>query len=82
MNVNNLRYANGTVLIAQSESKNIVDKRIVENMGKELNQNINKTDCMVTTKKSEIPICHEKRNGEYIKQVSTFHYSGCTPVNK
>ena len=79
-NINNLRYADDTVLIADSEEKLQAILQTVtqesENMGLQLNAK--KTESMVITKKPEVPTCHLTCKGEKIKQVETFKYLGCT----
>ena len=53
-NINNLRYVDDTVLIADSEKqlKRIVDAVIEDSEKKGLELNVNKTECMVVTKKA------------------------------
>ena len=36
--------------------------------------NVQETECMVTSKKREGPVCHLESQGESIKQVNTFKY--------
>ena len=54
-NINNLRYADDTVLIADLEEKlqNILRKVTVESEKKGLQLNAKKTECMVISKQSE-----------------------------
>ena len=81
-NVNNLRYADDTVLIADSEEKlqNLLHKvnRRSKEFGMELNEG--KTETMVITKKKEdeIPACKITVNGTTLKQVKSFKYLGTT----
>ena len=78
-NVNNIRYADDTVLIADSEEKlqRIIDE--VDAAGEELGLKINrsKTECMVMSKRSA-PSCDLKIGNEPIKQVDRFKYLGST----
>ena len=57
-NINNLRYADDTVLIADSEEKlqNILTTVAVESENKGLQLNAKKTECMVISKQSDIPV--------------------------
>ena len=78
-NVNNVRYADDTVLIADSEDKL---QRIVErvNAGGEamgLKINRNKTECMVMSRRSA-PTCNISIGNETIQQVNKFKYLGST----
>ena len=52
-NINNLRYADDTVMIAKSERKlqDLLDKRVEESKKKGLTMNCKKTECMVVSKK-------------------------------
>ena len=78
--INNLRYADDTVLIADSEDKlqEILTTVAEESEKKGLQLNAKKTECMVVSKKNDIPKCNITCNGENIKQVDTFKYLGCT----
>ena len=79
-NISNLRYADNTVLIADSEEKlqNILTTVAVESENKGLPLNANKTKCMVISKQSDIPVCNILCKGERIKQVNSFKYLGVT----
>ena len=58
-NINNLRYADGTVLIAETEKKlqNILATVTFESENKGLQLNAKKTECMViSSKQSDIPV--------------------------
>ena len=79
-NINNLRYADDTVLIADSEDKlqRILSTAAEESERKGLQLNAKKTECMVVSKKNAIPKCNITCKGENIKQVDTFKYLGCT----
>ena len=78
MNINNLRYADDTVLMAEAEStlQDIVDKTTTASQEKGLDLNIKKTVCMATSKNAEGPVCCLESQGENIKQVNTFKYLG------
>jgi len=81
-NLNNLRYADDTVLIADTEEKlqELVDivNETSKLYGMELNEK--KTEAMVITKKKEVdlPTCKIKVNGSCLKQVKNFKYLGTT----
>ena len=79
-NLNNLRYADGTVLIADLEEKlqNILTTVTVESESKGLQLNAKKTECMVISKLSDIPLRNILCKGEIIQQVGTFKYLGFT----
>jgi hypothetical protein len=77
-NINNLRYADDTVLIAEKETHlqemiNIIAK---ESLSKGLSLNIRKTEVMVITKNKCPPECNIKVDGTSLKQVSIFKYLG------
>lgn len=76
--INNLRYADDTVLIAGSEKdlQKMVNK--VESESKKMGLLINhkKTECMVITKKKVIPTCNIWIGDNQIKQVTHFNYLG------
>jgi len=77
-NINNLRYADDTVLIATTE-KDLQDiLNIIESESNKvgLGINIKKTETMVITKKKEIPPCNITLNGQRLKQVNSFKYLG------
>ena len=77
-NINNLRYAEDTVLIADSDEKLQNTRTTVtvesESKGLQLNAKKKKTKCMVISKRSGIPVCNILCKGERIKQVVTFKY--------
>ena len=77
-NINNLRYADDTVLIATSEEQLqvLVDKVVLESAKKGLCVNTKKTECMVVTKKRDIPTCNFWVHTTEIKQVNWFSYLG------
>ena len=59
VNINNLRYADDTALLAENEAglQNILNKVVTESEKKGLQINIKKTECMVISKKSTPPKC-------------------------
>ena len=71
-NINNLRYADDTVLIATSEEQLqvLVDKVVLESAKKGLCGNTTKTECMIVTKKRDIPTCNIWVHNTKIKQVN------------
>ena len=79
-NINSLRYADDTVLIADSEEKlqNILRTVTVESEIKGLRLNAKKTECMFISKQSDIPVWNILFNGERMKQVGTFKHLGFT----
>ena len=77
-NINNLRYADDTVLIAEKETHlqemiNIIAK---ESLSKGLSLNTRKTEVMVITKNKCPPECNIKVDGISLKQVNNFKYLG------
>jgi len=78
ININNLRYADDTVLIAETETdlQNILKKVVTESEKKGLQINIKKTECMVISKKNITPKCSLNIKGEEIKNVEKFTYLG------
>ena len=76
-NINNLRYADDTVLIAKSEKElqGLLDKVVEESKKKGLTINCKKTECMVMSKRAS-PSCALKTVGNTIKQVQKFNYLG------
>ena len=79
-NVNNLRYADGTVLIAknQEDLQALVTQRdcVSKKFGMQIN--IKKTEVMVVSKKAEAPVCKILVDGSTLNQVENFKYLGCT----
>ena len=69
--INNLRYADDTVLIATSESdlQQIINKVVTESEKKGLYINCKKTECLVVTKQKVVPVCNIKIHGDILKQV-------------
>ena len=78
-NVNNVRYADDTVLIADTQEKLqlLVDKVNEASEEKGLKINIDKTECMVISKRSPM-VCNINIGMENIKQVAKFDYLGCS----
>ena len=80
VNINNIRYADDTVIIADTTEKlqALVDmvKRESEKMG--LKINIKKTEVVVASKNSEPPNCNIIIDNTRIKQASNFIYLGST----
>ena len=77
-NINNLRYADDTVLIAQSEQslQDMLDTVVEASENKGLALNISKTECMTISKTPQAPICNLQSNGKKVKQVNRFKYLG------
>ncbi|GFN73579.1 endonuclease-reverse transcriptase [Plakobranchus ocellatus] len=80
ININNLRYANDIVLIADSEEKlkGILTTVTIESENKGLQLNAEKIECMVISKQSDVPECNISCKEGRIKQVRTFKYLGFT----
>ena len=76
-NINNIRYADDTALVADSNDKlqEIVNKVKQESDEKGLNMNVNKTKTMVTSK-TEGKEAHINVEGKELEQVKTFKYLG------
>ncbi|XP_042883267.1 uncharacterized protein LOC122260182 [Penaeus japonicus] len=77
-NINNLRYADDTVLIAESRDnlQELLDKVIEESKKKGLTINCKKTECMVVSKKTVKPQCMLHVGTYKIQQVEKFNYLG------
>ncbi|GFO13624.1 endonuclease-reverse transcriptase [Plakobranchus ocellatus] len=77
-NINNLRYADDTVLIAENEKdlQQLLDivKEESEKKGLELNRK--KTEAMVVSRKQELPIINIYIKGTRLKQKDQFKYLG------
>ena len=71
MNINNIRYADDTVLIADTEEKlqRLVDRLDEECRGVGLKINIDKTEVMGVTKRKELLEMNVKVSGQTVKQV-------------
>ncbi|MGX9987587.1 reverse transcriptase domain-containing protein [Soonwooa purpurea] len=76
-NLNNIRYADDTVLIADTEKKlqELLQKVAKESAGKGLSINYKKTECMVISKKTNQK-CTLQVGNTRIKQVQKFKYLG------
>ena len=77
-NINNIRYADDTVLIADSEEnlQRLLDITIEKSEEMGLTLNVKKTECMVISKKAIIPSCNLQSRGQQIKLVKKFKYLG------
>ena len=77
-NLNNLRYADDTVLIAKSEEElqRLLDIIVKESANKGLYLNRGKTEVMVVSKKRVNPGCRVTVDGEQLRQVTKFKYLG------
>ena len=79
-NINHLRYADDTVLLAGSEEKlqNLIQIVNTKSMIYGMELNAKKTETMVVTKKQEtnIPTCNLTVNGLSLRQVNIFKYRG------
>ena len=78
VNVNNIRYADDTTLIADSQEKlqNLIDALHKESQKHGLNINVKKTKVMVITKEQQSPKIEMKINNHIIEQVDQFDYLG------
>ena len=79
-NVNNLRYADDTALLADSEEKlqRLVDKLVGESESKGLKVNASKTQVLVISKGETLMPANIIVNSESLKQVRNFKYLGST----
>lgn len=77
-NLNNLRYADDTVLLADSERKlqQLMDKVVEESAKKGLNVNISKTKTMVISKRTPTPVVRIVCGNGVIEQKDAFVYLG------
>ena len=77
-NINNIRYADDTVLTADSEEKlqELLNKVVEESKNKGLELNSKKTESMIITRKTSIPKCEIKIEENTIKQANSFKYLG------
>ena len=77
-NINNIRYADDTVLTADSEEKlqELLNKVVEESENKGLELNSKKTQSMIITRKTSIPKCEIKIKENTIKQANSFKYLG------
>ena len=76
--VNNIRYADDTVLIADSESglQTLFDVLTLASQEYGMTINAKKTKSMVISKESQAPTCTLLHGEETIKQVEAFNYLG------
>ena len=67
-NLNNLRHADDTVLMAQSEEQlqTLLNTVVLESEKMGLSLNVKKTECMVVSKKPLNPKCNLVSKGEVI----------------
>ena len=74
VNINNIRYADDTVLIAETEEKlqRLVDIVNASSNRKGLQLNTNKTETMVITKSTDIPTSNITIQNNVLKQVQSF----------
>ena len=77
-NITNLRYADDTVLIADSEKElqSTFDTVAEESSKMGLEMNAKKTECMVVSKKKQTPTCNISYKGVGIRQTHQFKYLG------
>ena len=77
-NINNLRYADDAAIILSSQAglQNILNKLVSESKSRALSINIKKTECMVVSRKSQLPECRLRIGSESIKKVDKFKYLG------
>ena len=77
-NINNIRYADDTVLTADSEEKlqELLNKVVEESENKGLELNSKKTESMIITRKTSIPKYEIKIKENTIKQANSFKYLG------
>jgi hypothetical protein len=78
VNINNLRYADDTTLLANSSDKLqiLLDKVVEESEKRGLKVNETKTFCMVISCKKSTPECNIFIHGRKIKQVEQFSFLG------
>ena len=78
MNINNIRYADDTVIIADTEEKlqSLLDRLNVECRAMGLKINIGKTEVMGVTKRKEQLRVNVNIDGQAVKQVRSFRYLG------
>jgi hypothetical protein len=78
VNMNNLRYADDTTLLANSRDKLqlLLDKAVEESEKLGLKVNEKKTFCMVISNKKKAPECKIYIHGREIKQVDQFSFLG------
>ena len=75
--VNNLRYADDTVIIAESEEQlRLINVVVTKNEEKGLYLNSAKSFTMVFSKASQVPTCNINVHGKILEQVHLFVYLG------
>lgn len=73
--------ADGTVLISESErGLQDINKVAEEGVKGGLGLNMGETECVVTTKGSEMPVCHPNGRAEDVRQVNAIRYLGSAPA--
>ena len=77
-NINNIRYADDTVLLATSENKlqELMDQVVFHGKNYGMEINTKKTECIVITKSQSLPMCKIKIDGITLNQVEKFKYLG------
>ena len=77
-NINNIRFADDAVLVADSEEKLqvMLDRVKLESERKGLNINVKKTECMVILKKLPVQRMNLRCGNQMVKQVDSFKYLG------
>ena len=77
-NINNLRYADDTMLLAENETdlQNLLNVIREKSTEYGLNMNVKKTKVMVISKKDTVPRAHILLNGQCLDQVNQFTYLG------
>ena len=75
-NMNNIRYADDTVLIVRNENElqEMLDTVVRESEKKGLSLNKTKTEVMVISQKNCTPVCTIVMNWTVLKQVNKFNY--------
>ena len=78
ININNILYADDTILIADSEAKlqNLLNAVVMESEQNGLSINWQKLVCMVISKSLNTPPCNVTVNGDKLKQLDQFSYLG------
>ena len=77
-NINNLRYADDTILIAETEEdlQELLDTVVKESEMKGLTLNSKKTEVVVVSRKNDIPKCKITISNKVLQQVDKFKYLG------
>ena len=77
-NINNIRFADDTVLVADTEEKLqvMLDEIREESERRGLNINVKKTESMVISKQSPVPRINLRCGNQIVKQVDRFIYLG------